>query len=118
MAGLVMATLYSVYVMLLYSFNGPSSVESNGVSIGNIVLVYYVGGTLGGLIVGGLWPLLRWRLGATLVGIVVAFVVFVGVIMASDGYASIWLPQTYRDAAIIACLVGSVAANLTWRRRI
>lgn len=114
--GLTMASLYSLYAMVLYAVRGNEPFDANEVSVSAIVLAYYGGGLIGGAIAGLLWPLVRWRVGATLVGAVVAFFLFLGIIAAMDGTGAFFRSESYLEAAVIGTLVGGVAANLTWRK--
>jgi hypothetical protein len=111
-----MATLYSLYVLVVYAFHGNEPLASNGVSLLGIIGAYYAGGITGGIVVGLLLPLAQWRAGATVIGIAAAFFVFLGIGVAVDGVHNLAKPSSYLDALVIATLVGGVAANMVWKQ--
>lgn len=114
--GFVIASLYSLYAVILYAIRGAAPFEANGVSLGGIVAAYYGAGVAGGAIVGALSPLLRWRLGATIVGIVAGFVVFLGIGLATEGHISRWTGRTWETAIVLGTLFGVICSNIIWRR--
>jgi hypothetical protein len=115
-AGLVIASFYSLYVLLLYAIRGAAPFESSGVTLGGVIAAYYGGGLTAGAIVGILWPLLRWRLGATIVGIVAAFSVFLGIGLATEGYFDRWTTRTWETVIVLGTLFGVICSNIVWRR--
>jgi hypothetical protein len=114
--GFVISSLYSLYAVILYAIRGSAAFEANGVTMAGIVAAYYGAGIIGGAIVGALSPLLRWRLGATVVGMVAGFVVFVGIGLATEGYFTRWTNRTWETAVVLGTFFGAVCANIVWRR--
>ena len=113
--GTGMATLNTIFVLLRYSSSGPGLFERNGVSIGGIVAAYYVGGILGGAVVGLLWQFLRSRLGATVTGMAAAFPGMTAITLASRGPFSQWNTTDWWGCLFGAVLIGGLTANFVWR---
>ena len=67
--GLLFATLYSAAAVLIYLFRGSEPFEANEVTLGSTVAVYFLGGILGGAIIGLLLPWTRWRIGSVIAGL-------------------------------------------------
>jgi hypothetical protein len=86
--GLAFDCLYSLYVCGLYLLEGRAPFARLGTTLGVVIGTYFIGGISAGVAVGLLKPLARWRAGAILVGIIAAFFVFVGIVVASDGFPS------------------------------
>jgi hypothetical protein len=112
--GLSMATLYSAWVVFVYALNGSRPFVELGVTLPGVIAVYYAGGALGGAIAGTLWPRARSRLHATLVGILVAFVVMIGAGVAMYGYPSHWTAATWLGLLSTGLVLGAAGANLCW----
>jgi hypothetical protein len=69
--GLTMATLYSIWVIVVYVTRGHGPFTAMGTSLGAVLLTYYTTGALGGLLVGALLPFARTFLGAVALGVLV-----------------------------------------------
>jgi len=70
------ATFYSAYALLLGLLRGAASFSSYGLSTWGIIAAYWLGATAAGLILGICKPLIRFRVGAFLVGTLVASAVY------------------------------------------
>jgi hypothetical protein len=114
-SGLIIATVYSVYTIVLFITRGTAPFDANGVTPAGVIAAYYGGGLVAGGIVGVFRPLLRWRLGATFVGIVAAFAVFAGIGMANEGYLWHWTARTWQVSIIASLILGPVCADIVWR---
>ncbi len=66
--GLIMATCFSVAVVIARVVIGPGALQRFGISWAAIIAVYYVALSLGGLAFGALLPLKRHPLGAMVLG--------------------------------------------------
>jgi hypothetical protein len=114
--GAAMATLYMLYVLVLFVFRGNAPFEAIGASVGALILAYYAGGLLAGAAAGLLWPLTRYRTGAIVVAIPCTWVVVVGISMTTDGpfwYWSAW----YWFATIGGAVIMGVTLGLMLYRR-
>ena len=112
MAGAFMASLFSLYVLVLYLLRGNAPFEKLGVSLVGVVIAYCACGLSAGALAGVLWPLTRTRLGATLVGFLSGFLVYAGVGVTMDGPPTSWEPFHWWGAAILGLIVGGGLANV------
>ena len=101
--GLAFATVYCAYVTLIFIIGGPGVLDRYGVSLGEVVLVYVVGGILSGASVGLLLPLTRWKAGSALVGVVAMLPVFVGIAYTVAGPPPWEFPQKF--ATVLSSVV-------------
>ena len=113
--GLAFACLYSLYVCGLYLLEGPAPFARLGTTIGVVIGTYFFGGISAGVAVGLLKPLARWRAGAILVGIIAAFFVFFGIVVASDGLPSRWGSDQWSTLIVLPILFGTFAGNKFWK---
>lgn len=76
--GVRIALIFSVIAWLALLVAGPTDFEAatEGASIFEVTALYFGLGAIGGMIVGLLRPLLRWRAGAALVGVLVGTLVY------------------------------------------
>jgi hypothetical protein len=112
--GVIAATLYSAWVVLVYALNGSRPFVELGVTLPTVVGVYYAGGVLGGAIMGVLWPRARSRLEATLVGMLIALVVVMGAGVAMYGYPSNWPSASWGGVLSTGVVLGTIGANVFW----
>jgi hypothetical protein len=68
--GLALALFYSLFVIIVYLFEGTRRFDANQTSILTVIASYFLGGLGGGAVVGALLPLTRWLLGSAIVGVV------------------------------------------------
>ncbi len=115
LVGLIMATLYSAWVTLLYLLGGPETFSENGLTVWTTIAAYYLAGGIGGLIVGLALPLARNSLGAIAVGILVGFVVFFSMGIASKGLPWQWSSTDWKGVAVLGFLWGGVGGWITRR---
>jgi hypothetical protein len=112
---LIMATLYSAYVLLLFLVSGSAPFDNHGTTVQAVVLTYYVVGAAGGLVVGVMLPLTRSWLGGIGVGIVAAFIVFFGFYVITEGPFWRWEQEVWLSLGIAAAIFG-VAGSLIMRK--
>jgi hypothetical protein len=113
--GLAFACIYSLYVCGLYLLEGAEPFTRLGTTLGVVIGTYFFGGISAGVAVGALQPLARWRAGAILVGIIGAFFVFFGILVASDGFPSRWGRDQWITIAALPILFGTLAGNKFWK---
>ncbi len=70
------------WVLLLYLLRGPAPFDRLGVTLWSVLAVYLASGLSAGPIVGAMLPLVRWRLGAVITGILAALPVGAAAAMA------------------------------------
>lgn len=109
-AGLAIAICLCFYAGILYLFRGPKPFESNGTTLGTVILLYLVGGTVAGAVLGLLFPFTRWRWGAALVGFVAAMPVFVIFRFALEGFT----PWTKGDTIVMSVWALTLGSTVGW----
>jgi hypothetical protein len=111
-----MATFYSAYVLLLYAIRGSEPFDALGVSVGALVGAYYGTGILAGGIAGFCWPVAKTRIGATVLGIVCAFIAYAGVGVTMDGVPWQWTAREWSASITLGVLMGTAVANIWYRK--
>jgi hypothetical protein len=121
LGGLFFAFCLSAYVTILYAVRGSAPFEAKDTTYGSIVAVYFVSGTLIGLIIGVVMPLTRRWWGAMLVGTVGAFIVYVAFDIADRGGSLSTFPkacltvESIAFAITVGCLSGLVLWHVFYR---
>jgi MFS family permease len=107
LVGLGYAVGYSVIAAALFKLKDPSQVERMGMSLPQAIATYWAGAVLGGVLVGILLPMARWRVGAFVLGTLgtLPFFMLVSLLIAADAP---WFP----DQVIMALLVSMVLGGL------
>lgn len=105
-AGIFIATLFSVWAVAVYLVSGGGAFERLGISFGATISIYFAGGIVGGLVVGLIWPLTRWWWGAAVVGVVGALPVYLMASVALDG--------DFLGGTILAIVVGGIVGLRSW----
>jgi hypothetical protein len=113
--GLWVAAVLSGYVVMLYVARGSAPFVANSTTLPQVLLLYAAGGLAGGILVGLLRPLTRWRAGAVFTGVLTAALVYDGAIRAVTGS---WVD--FRSSvdlvgfAIMSICGGGIAGYLSW----
>jgi hypothetical protein len=110
--GVLIATLLSLYAAVLYLVRGPAPFAAHGTTVLTSVTVYYLGGVLGGLVVGLLLPFLHGRVGAALGGAVALLPMYAAAAYALDGPAGLRKWPVY----LICALIVGVPVGLAYRQ--
>jgi hypothetical protein len=66
--GCLMAIACSVWVVIMFVLSGGKSLERLDIDLGYLVVLYLVGGAVGGLLTGTLYPITKSLFGAAVVG--------------------------------------------------
>ena len=74
LAGICVATLLSLWALLMLAVGGREAFEKKGTTPLAVILSYYAAGIIGGAIVGAMAPLTRWLPGRILAAVCTAFV--------------------------------------------
>jgi hypothetical protein len=114
--GLSFATLYSVFVVGLFVVQGDQPFLSKGISLSSVVVAYYAGGALAGVIVGLLRPLAGTRIGAIVVGVISFFVISAGIGVVLFGWMFRWGSDEWLTVLTMALIFGSFFGNFVWDR--
>ena len=104
--GLVMATIFSLFVAGMAVLRGSTHYEQYNTTTFTIIKTYFAAGVLGGAVFGLLVPIARaGRFGAVLVGMAVGPFVYSAIGVASDGPSAFFsLP-----AVVLGVTVGGAA---------
>ena len=96
--------------------NGDAPFERYGVSLATVILAYFAGGVSAGALVGVLAPLRRSRWGATLLGIMSGWLVFLGIGVALHGLPTEWDDVAWISVLVPGLLFGSVFGQQLYER--
>lgn len=113
--GLVFATLYSLYVAVLFVIVGSEPFDKRHTSVLTVIATYFLGGIIGGAVVGAMRPHTHARFAAILVGIVAAFFVVFGILVASQGLLWRWTGGAWFSLAFASVFLGSFGDNMFWK---
>ncbi len=108
--GLGVATLFSLYVVVLALIRGTWLFPPFGVSGVRILTTYYVTGAIGGIVIGLLRPWLRYWQGSFAVGLLAGLLIYGGISYALQGRPDLLM------AALLGLLVGGPGGILFWHR--
>lgn len=100
--GLAAALITSVVAVAQYMITDGRAFDTHGITLGKVIALYFIGGIVGGAIVGLLLPLTKWRLGASVVGMVALAPFYIGIALAL-GHKDIY------SGLIAAVAIGGVA---------
>ena len=98
--GLAAASCYIAWAVVLFVVSGGATFHEKDASFGGVVVAYAVGGLAGGAIVGLLLPLMRFRFGAFIVGVIAFVPVELGFRVVEFGFA----PWRYDDTLMVITL--------------
>lgn len=110
--GVGLATLYSIYVVVVAHTNGPEAFAKDGVTLETVVVTYLVGGTVSGAIVGALLPLRRNIVGAVFVGFVAAVPLIMGIFYSISGSPTRWQSSDWMGVFVISSAFGVAAGRM------
>lgn len=111
--GVIAGTLLSIWVTAIRIVAGPGAFTGLGATYPLVVLTYLASGVAGGVIVGLLWPLTRWRVGLVFVGFFVGVATFAGIRTSIEGFQ----PWTKVDFLIVGVLGLALGPPLAFRFR-
>jgi hypothetical protein len=114
LSGIAFATLTSLWVGGLAILRGSVRFETYGLTIWQIMAVYFAGGVAGGAVVGLLRPVTKYRLGAALVGLVAAVPLAFAVEIALQGSPSHWGDLEWGFIKFFACVMGPAGGLIRW----
>lgn len=110
MAGAGIASLYSLYALMLFVSNGSGAFADVDSTLGQVVASYYIGWTLAGSVIGAIRPILQWRVGAAVAGFVGASAVFATVQYVDTRFE----PVDVGAIVVPALLLGPVVGVIMW----
>ena len=115
--GFLMACFYVVWVVVLRLGGGGRTLEELKISLGVLVGIYLLGGIVGGVVAGALFPLTKWLMGAALVGFlaVIPFFAAVAITLRPEGPVNRWIAVCL-GSSMLGALVGIIARSKEKRR--
>jgi hypothetical protein len=104
--GLVVATVFSIWVTIVFFVSRGQAFERLGTTYGTIVGLYYAGGLAAGILIGLASPLGRFLPGAALLGVVGVFPLYSAAAFLISQPAGLLSSHTLSTGATISILVG------------
>jgi hypothetical protein len=116
--GLLLAGILSIWVLSLAILTGSMTLSVRGTRVGalTIIAVYLAGGGIGGAIVGALLPLVRWRLGSVLVGIIAVLPLAAGItysLAVASAPGMDWITMII-GAVVLGGILGPAYREMFW----
>jgi hypothetical protein len=112
--GAAFAVAYTLFVCVVALVGGTAPFREDGVSLGQIVGLYFVSGILVGGVVGIMRPLTGRRLGAAFVGFVAALPLFAVMLTTQRHDPLAWGRSDYLFIVIMAAVAGPPAGLILW----
>ena len=106
-----MAAVFSCYVAIIAVARGSTHYDQYDLSLGAIIVTYFVGGVAGGAVVGVLRPLTKYFVGAALVGLVAALPLAMAVGVATHGDPRHWSADNWDFVRFFLHSVGTAVGG-------
>ena len=110
-SGALMALAYSIVALMIYAVFGAHVLHTPGLTIGLVLISYWVGGLTAGLLVGMLRPLSRFRWGPYLLGAIAGTAVFAAFQASTMGPMWRWSWGDWTTPLILGVVMGVLAAS-------
>jgi len=107
--GIVMAAVYSAFAVFVRLSQGPEPFRDGGVSVPSLLLAYFSGGVVAGVLVGLLAPLARRLVGALLLGFIVAMPVMYFITIAMSPVEE-WDGEAVGVSMVASAFLGPLCA--------
>lgn len=112
--GLYFASGFSVFVLIEYLLLGSAPFSHAGVTLGEVIALYFAAGILAGGLVGILRPLNRTFAGATTIGILAAAVVYGLAMITIAGLPNRWHVEHWIGLMVLSVAVGGYLGGDSW----
>ncbi len=112
--GLAIATGFAIWITFLRLSAGARPFDRLDTTYSATVALYYAGGSVGGLVIGLLWPLRRWPWGSALLGMLGVFPLYFGVELTKSRPSEAWTVDNLATSAFLAFLVGGALGIWVW----
>jgi hypothetical protein len=113
LAGLILAGISSLWVIVAYIVTGGSALRSMGVSLPVVLLVYLFGALFGSIVFAVAIPLFRTRLGAAVGGFLIAVPLFIAIVSTLPG-EDLRTLDSWRTVVLSAAFLGGLVGLITW----
>jgi hypothetical protein len=97
---------------------GPEFIEGYGIGFGPLLVCYEAGCTAAGTLVGAARPLLRWRLGAIIVGMVAGTIAVGALGLGISGPVQGWGADPWTAVLVMGVLGGGWIGNSSWEQKV
>jgi hypothetical protein len=111
--GSILALALTLVLLVLFAVHGSKLFDSYGTSFTTVALLYLCGGVAGGVIVGLLRPLSRWRIGAVVMGVFAAVPIGIGIRLMRSGLEP-WGATDSIGLGIFALALGGTVGWIYW----
>jgi len=112
--GLAFAAFYCVIALVLNALSDGEAFPEKRVTLPQVLVLYVTCGVLAGLVVGALRPLTKTKMGATVVGTIVAFPVSMGFGLLHSGAPWLWPEETWIATLVFALVFGVMGTEVLW----
>lgn len=112
-AGVIVAGICSLWVLVAYVVTGGSALASTGLSLPVVLLVYLAGAFFGSIVFAFVEPLFGNRLGGGLGGFLITVPLFTAIAITYPG-ADLRTLETWRAIAFSAAFIGGLGGLVYW----
>ena len=113
--GLTLAALYCAYAVVQFVLRGAAPFDAHDVTLRMVLATYVACGIAGGVVYGLLHPLANSLLGRTVLGVLIATLVFFGITVATHGLPRQWGRASWENTLILGAIFG-LPIGMLWRR--
>jgi hypothetical protein len=113
--GLGGGAAFAIWVLVLYALRGPQPFDEIGIGLGQALTFYLAGGAAGGLILGLLWPIAKWRIGAYVVSVFVCTVLVFCMGVQVSGNPVTWDYSAWLAVPVLAIIFGLAFGRSIWK---
>lgn len=114
--GLWLAGLFSIFGSALFLMQGTVLGHPSRFSFPAVILGYFAMGLVGGVLAGVMRPLARWRLGATILGVIVGILVYAIAMIIAVGQKKFLSPPGLISTLILGTVIGGLFGHNTWTK--
>lgn len=109
--GAIMALAYSILALIIYAVLGNYALHTPGLTIGAVLISYWVGGLTAGCLIGLLRPLSRFNWGPYVIGAIAGTAVFAAFQASDLGPMWRWSLSAWTTPLILGTIMGCLAAS-------
>ena len=110
--GLLLGAIFSAWAGVMFLMNGGRPMERyNNVTFIEVAGGYLFGGAVGGVIIGALYPLVRYKVGALLVGMLAVLPFAVAVMGSLQGFSP-WTGGHTFVVCVMTLVLGGVVGGV------
>jgi len=110
LVGLIMASFYSAWALLMHFLAPGSNSNHTTIGIGAVIAAYFGAGIVGGAVIGSLSPLARSWTGMVVLGMTTGIVFFFFIETATSGPFWTWQANAWKEVTVLGLGLGTVGA--------